>query len=236
MNVRNLFAGIMIIGLGLSGCNSGNLNQTTATLRTDADSASFYLGYFYGMQMKDWGDFDLNRNALIAGVNSGKAGNESPADLQTMNMFLGSFIESLMMKKAELTLEEGKKFLEENGKKSGITTTESGLQYKVLTEGDGAIPTATDVVRVNYRGRLLDGTEFDSSYTRGEPAEFPVRGVISGWVEALQLMPVGSKWELYIPSDLAYGPRGTQGGPIGPNATLIFEVELLDIVTPEVEE
>ena len=124
---------------------------------------------------------------------------------------------------------EGAKFLAENGKRKEVTTTASGLQYEVLKAGDGPKPAATDNVSVHYKGTLINGTEFDSSYKRGEPATFQVQGVIKGWVEALQLMPVGSKWKLAIPSDIAYGERGA-GGDIGPNETLIFEVELLGIV------
>ena len=119
-------------------------------------------------------------------------------------------------------------FMEENKNKEGVQTTTSGLQYKVLTEGDGAKPSATDRVTVHYRGTLLDGTEFDSSYKRGQPATFALNGVIKGWTEGLQLMKMGSKYEFVIPPELAYGKRGT-GAQIGPDATLIFEVELLDI-------
>ena len=132
---------------------------------------------------------------------------------------------------AEKNKAEGEAFLAENKAKEGVVTTESGLQYKELTAGDGPIPTEADTVSVHYKGTLVDGTEFDSSYGR-EPATFPVTGVIPGWVEALQLMNVGDKWEMVIPSDLAYGPGGTPG-TIGPNATLIFEVELLEIVKAE---
>jgi len=126
---------------------------------------------------------------------------------------------------------EGAKFLEENKKKPGVKTTASGLQYKVEKEGTGAQPKATDMVTVNYRGTLIDGTEFDSSYKRGQPATFPVNGVIKGWTEALQLMKQGSKYQLFIPSNLAYGERA-MGPDIGPNSTLIFEVELQDVKPP----
>lgn len=129
---------------------------------------------------------------------------------------------------AKKNQEEGEKFLEENKTKEGVITTASGLQYKVLTQGTGPKPTTSDKVEVHYRGTLLDGTEFDSSYKRGETIEFAVTGVIAGWTEALQLMNVGSKYQLFIPSELAYGARGA-GGDIGPNATLIFEVELISI-------
>jgi FKBP-type peptidyl-prolyl cis-trans isomerase FklB len=127
---------------------------------------------------------------------------------------------------------EGEAFLAENGKKEGVVTLPDGLQYKILKEGDGAKPKATDTVTVHYRGTLISGTEFDSSYKRKEPVSFPVNGVIAGWTEALQLMKVGSKWQLFIPSTLAYGERGA-GPDLGPNATLIFEVELISIGKPE---
>lgn len=130
---------------------------------------------------------------------------------------------------------EGVDFLAANAKKEGVKTTASGLQYKVLTQGTGAIPTASDEVKVNYEGRLVDGKVFDSSYKRGEPATFKANQVIKGWTEALTMMPVGSKWELYIPYNLAYGERGA-GQDIKPYSALIFTVELLDIVKPVVEE
>jgi FKBP-type peptidyl-prolyl cis-trans isomerase len=129
---------------------------------------------------------------------------------------------------AENNKKQGVAFLEANKTKEGVVTLPSGLQYKILQEGTGAKPTVTDSVVCNYRGTLLDNTEFDSSYKRGQPITIPVTGVIKGWTEALQLMPVGSKWQLFVPSDLAYGERGA-GGPIGPNATLIFEIELVGI-------
>ena len=124
--------------------------------------------------------------------------------------------------------EEGSKFLSENAQQEGVVTLPSGLQYKVVEDGEGEKPGPTDVVQVHYEGRLIDGTVFDSSMQRGVPAEFPVNRIIAGWTEALQLMAVGSEWELYIPAELAYGPQGA-GGVIGPNATLIFKVQLLDI-------
>jgi FKBP-type peptidyl-prolyl cis-trans isomerase len=130
---------------------------------------------------------------------------------------------------AQDNLQKGKDFLEQNAQQDGVISTASGLQYKVLEEGAGSLPSANDQVTVHYRGTSIDGAEFDSSYSRGQPATFPVGGVISGWVEALQIMPQGSKWELYIPSNLAYGERGAPPS-IGPNETLVFEVELLKVV------
>ena len=134
-----------------------------------------------------------------------------------------------LSKSAEESSAAGAAFMKENGARKGVVTTESGLQYEIVTAGDGAKPTADDTVEVHYRGTLIDGTEFDSSYKRNTPASFPVGGVIVGWQEALQLMPVGSKWKVFIPSNLGYGERGA-GGSIGPNAALIFEVELLKIM------
>jgi FKBP-type peptidyl-prolyl cis-trans isomerase len=134
-----------------------------------------------------------------------------------------------MKELAEKNRKEGEAFLAGNKTKEGVVTLESGLQYKILTAGDGQKPTADDTVVCHYRGSLLDGTEFDSSHKRNQPATFPLTRVIKGWTESLQLMPVGSKWQLFIPSDLAYGERGAPGGKIGPNAALIFEVELLSI-------
>ena len=135
-----------------------------------------------------------------------------------------------MMAKAKKNAEAGAAFLAENAKKPGVKTTESGLQYKVVTAGDGPRPSAEDTVKVHYKGTLLDGTSFDDSYERGEPVTFPLSQVVPGWQEGIALMPVGSKYTLWIPSKLGYGERGTPGGPIGPNSTLVFEVELLDIV------
>lgn len=123
----------------------------------------------------------------------------------------------------------GEAFLAENAKKDGITTTDSGLQYRVIEEGTGKTPSASDTVSCHYAGTLIDGTEFDSSYKRGQPAQFPVGGVIAGWTEALQMMKVGGKWEVFLPSEIAYGARGA-GGAIGPNETLVFTIELIDIV------
>ena len=132
--------------------------------------------------------------------------------------------------KAETNLAEGKKFLDENGKKEGVQTTASGLQYKAIKPAEGPKPKASDTVKVHYSGTLLDGTKFDSSYDRGEPVTFSLEQVVPGWKEGLQLMPVGSKYMLWVPGDLGYGESGTPGGPIPPNATLVFEVELLEIV------
>ena len=144
------------------------------------------------------------------------------------NKILQEFLLKIEHQRGQAAKEAGKKFLEENGKLEGVVTLPSGLQYKVLSAGNGPKPRKGDTVRCHYEGRLINGEIFDSSYRRKQPAEFPVTGVIAGWVEALQLMPVGSKWQLFIPSELAYGSRGA-GQSIGPNETLIFDIELLGI-------
>jgi FKBP-type peptidyl-prolyl cis-trans isomerase FklB len=156
-------------------------------------------------------------------------GKQPKLSVQQANQILQDFMAEQQSGEATQNLEAGAQFLAENQKDPEVTETASGLQYKVLVDGDGEKPAATDEVRCHYHGTLIDGTVFDSSVQRGEPAVFPVNGVIQGWVEALQMMSVGSKWRLFIPSDLAYGERGA-GGAIGPNSTLIFDVELLEIV------
>jgi len=154
---------------------------------------------------------------------------EPEISYQEAQTIIGEFFQNLQAKMAEKAQGEGKVFLEANAKRAEVTTLASGLQYEVLTQGEGAVPSASDSVKVHYHGTLIDGTVFDSSVSRGEPATFGVTQVISGWVEALQLMPVGSKWKLFIPSDLAYGAQGA-GQAIAPHSALVFEVELLDIV------
>lgn len=198
---------------------------------------SYAIGYLYGSGFKRDGaniQVDDFTKGLTAGM-TGATPTMTEDDMRTLLMAYGQELRAKAMEKARIqgeeSLKKGKIFLAENAKKEGVKTTASGLQYKVITEGKGAIPTANDTVKVNYKGTLLDGTEFDSSYKRGEPAEFAVNRVIPGWTEAMQLMKVGSKYQLFIPANLAYGEAGQ--GPIGPNEVLIFEVELLDIVKPE---
>lgn len=165
-------------------------------------------------------------NDAMATVFEGKMPEINP---DKANKILQDYFEKIQNEKGNNAKAAGEKFLAENKTKEGVHTLKSGLQYKVLKEGKGAKPKATDTVKCHYEGRLIDGTVFDSSIRRNEPAEFPVNGVIAGWVEALQLMNVGAKWQLYIPSELAYGAHGA-GQSIGPNETLIFDVELLDIL------
>jgi FKBP-type peptidyl-prolyl cis-trans isomerase FklB len=163
--------------------------------------------------------------ALDAAFN-GKMPDLSPEEA---NNILQEFFGKLQVEQAGKAVEAGTEFLKENAKKEGVVSLKSGLQYEIITEGNGDLPKGSDSVKCHYHGTLIDGTVFDSSVKRGEPAVFPVNGVIKGWVEALQLMPLGSKWKLYVPSDLAYGAQGA-GNLISPHTTLIFEVELLEIV------
>lgn len=219
----------------LASCST-SLDSTSSSPKTDSDTASLYLGYMYGMQMKRIKFNDLNKKELIAGINLGLKGEESDFKIQDMNNFLNQYVNKLALKIADENLVKGKKFLAENAKKSGVKLIlPDSIQYKVIKEGKGVIPKETDQVKVHYKGTLISGEEFDSSYKTGQPAEFYLNRVITGWRKALSKMPVGSKWEVFIPSKLAYGQRGA-GQQIGPNETLIFEIELLDITTPKEEK
>jgi len=170
----------------------------------------------------------VDTRALVQGLRDQMGEGETLVSPDSTRAVITRFQEARQQIVSEANVTAGEAFLAENAERPEVQVTESGLQYMVLEEGDGPRPEATDRVTVHYRGTLLDGTEFDSSYARGEPASFPLNGVIAGWTEGLQLMPVGSKYKFFIPSELAYGERGA-GGRIGPNATLIFEVELLEI-------
>jgi len=194
------------------------------------DKASYSIGMNIGQNLKRQG-VELNPDAMIAGLKDGLGGKKSALTDDQIKEAMTSLEKDMEQKQeaaAQKNVAEGEKFLADNKTKPGVKTTASGLQYKVEKEGKGAQPKASDTVTVNYRGTLIDGTEFDSSYKRGQPATFPVGGVIKGWTEALQLMKVGSKYQLFIPASLGYGARGA-GRDIAPNSTLIFDVELLDV-------
>ncbi|MFM8978078.1 MAG: FKBP-type peptidyl-prolyl cis-trans isomerase, partial [Bacteroidota bacterium] len=197
-------------------------------LKTELDTVSYSLGVNIGSNIKQQGVKNLNLNALMKGMEQALAGDSTWLnDQEAMSAIQGYFTKISEAKGAE-SKKTGEAFLAKNGKKKGITTTASGLQYEVIKMGDGDKPLATDEVTVHYHGTTTDGQVFDSSKDRGEPATFPLNGVIAGWTEALQLMPKGSIFKLYLPSNLAYGERGA-GEKIPPHAVLIFEVELLDI-------
>ena len=192
------------------------------------DSLSYSLGVSVANNLKSSGFETIESSAISAAFNDVFSENDVKISEEDANALIQDYFMELSQKKSQEATNKGQAFLDENATKEGVVTTASGLQYQVLTEGQGAKPVASDEVTVHYHGTLIDGTVFDSSVDRGQPATFPVGGVIQGWVEALQLMNVGSKYKLFIPSNLAYGERGA-GGSIGPNETLIFEVELLSI-------
>ncbi len=203
-------------------------------LKEFKDKVSYAIGLDIGTKLKAQ-SVEVDTKTLLRGLDDGYAGGTPLMTDNDVRVTLMELQKQLMAKQqerakalGEKNKKDGEAFLAENAKKEGVKTLPSGLQYKVLKEGKGPIPKANDTVETNYRGTLIDGTEFDSSYKRGTPAAFPVNAVIPGWTEALQLMKVGSKWQLFVPSKLAYGERGA-GRDIGPNATLIFEVELLGI-------
>ncbi len=206
-----------------------------AELKTEKDKLSYAYGQNIGKSLKRQGA-EINADIFIQAIKDAIAG-KSDMDEKAMSAAIMSFqkqqLEKRKAKQAgaeKNNADKGKAFLAENGKKEGVKTLASGLQYKVVKAGTGKTPSASDTVETHYSGRLIDGTEFDSSYKRGKPATFPVGGVIKGWTEALQLMKEGAKWELYIPADLAYGKRGSPPR-IGPNSTLVFDIELISVKT-----
>lgn len=196
---------------------------------SEFEEFSYSLGLTISSNLIQSGVKKIDSLQFLAGLQDTFAGNDPRISLERANEILQEFMVQENDREAIKNLEEGYSFLMENIQNKGVNETDSGLQYKVLKEGYGNTPTMDDVVKCHYHGTLLDGTVFDSSIERGQAAIFPLNGVIQGWAEALQIMPVGSKWRLFIPSDLAYGPEGA-GGLIGANATLIFDVELLEIV------
>ncbi len=219
---------IFILGIAVTFVACNQFSYNNVELNTQMDSVSYSLGISVANNLKSSGFESIETQAVASAFSDVFEGNEVKINEEDANMMIQDYFVELSQKKSQEAISTGQAFLDENGKKEGVTTTASGLQFEVLTNGTGSTPIETDQVTVHYHGTLVDGTVFDSSVERGQPATFPVNGVIPGWVEALQLMNVGSKYKLYIPSDLAYGERGA-GGSIGPNETLIFEVELLSI-------
>ncbi len=203
-------------------------NVNAQELKDARDSLSYAVGVLWGQNIKQQGLTDINVDVLSNAISAAISDGEMSLDLQSANMIVREFMNREKAAAGNKNKAEGDAFLKKNAEREGVITLKSGLQYEVILEGTGPIPTSSDKVSVHYHGTLINGDVFDSSVQRGSPASFPVTGVIKGWVEALQLMPVGSKWKLFIPADLAYGDRGA-GGKIGANATLVFEVELLGI-------
>lgn len=225
--------GVMIFGMLLVASTA--MAAEKMELKTGKDKVSYAIGMDMAGSLKKNDiavDPDILGKALKDVLTEQKplmTDEEVKATLTSLQKEMQEKQQAKMKAQEETNKKDGEKFLAENKKKDGVKTTASGLQYQVIKEGKGKSPKETDTVSVQYKGTLLDGTEFDSSYKRGEAATFPVNGVIKGWTEALQLMKEGDKWKLFIPAALAYGEAGTQGGPIGPNATLIFEVELVSV-------
>ncbi len=198
-------------------------------LRNGVDSLSYAIGINIGGNMAAQGIDNLNYVALNKGIADALKKNPTPLmDENTANMTIQQKLQEYMSKKNSVVKEEGKKFLAENKKQPGVVELPSGIQYKIITQGTGVKPTLEDTIKVHYQGTRLDGFEFDNSYKRGEPIEFQLNGLIEGWKQTVVLMPAGSKWKLFIPSDYAYGDRGA-GADIPGGATLIFELELLDV-------
>ena len=228
--MKHLLTIILSIALLFSVCHA----QEKLELKDQKDKESYSLGYQFGQNLKFQG-VDINLDVYASGIRDALGGKEPKMSQEEIRATITGLQQRLqaarqkeMKEMAAKNVEESKKFLAENQKKEGVKALPSGLQYKVLSQGSGKMPKAEDTVTVNYKGTLIDGTEFDSSYKRGQPASFQVNGVIKGWTEALQLMKEGSKWQLFIPPDLAYGERGA-GPQIPPNSTLIIEVELISV-------
>jgi len=216
---------ILSIAVIFSSCSNDN---TYKKPETEMEKVSYSLGVNMASSVKSQGLESIDANAVAKAFNDVFEGKDLDISEEESMSILQEFFGKLQAEKSAKANEAGKTYLAENAKKEGVTTTESGLQYEVIKSGTGAKPSQSDQVTVHYHGTLLDGTVFDSSVDRGEPASFGVTQVIKGWTEALQLMSIGDKWKLTIPSDLAYGDQGA-GGMIGPGATLVFEVELLGI-------
>lgn len=219
---------ILAIGAFLIASNALLAQEKPITMKDTRDSVSHSLGLLIGQNLKDQGFGELNFQILAQSLQAAIAKTIPQSDLMAANAQVQKYQTEMQSSKGDKAKKEGEKFLEENKKRKGVVTLPSGLQYEILKQGSGPKPTATDKVKTHYHGTLIDGTVFDSSVERNDPATFGVNQVIKGWTEALQLMPVGSKWKLFIPYNLAYGERGA-GGKIGPYSALIFEVELLSI-------
>ena len=234
--IRSAIIAMACFGLfSVQACSQSSEKGAPMELKTQKDKASYSIGVSIGKNLKDQ-KVEINTDILVKGLLDAYTGAKTQLTEKEMGDVLAQFQQEIMAKAQEEAAKKGgenkskgEKFLADNKNKPGVKTTPSGLQYTVISEGTGPKPTASSTVKVHYTGKLIDGTTFDSSVDRGEPIEFPLNGVIKGWTEGVQLMSKGSKYKFFIPSDLAYGDRGA-GNAIGPNETLIFEVELLDIV------
>jgi FKBP-type peptidyl-prolyl cis-trans isomerase FklB len=227
MKLKQLMLPAVVVAMMAASCNAQDKKKSDASMKNEKDSISYGLGVSIGNNFKTSNLDSIDVDLLAKGMRDVFAG--KPAITQEeADKAINAFMMKREKVKGEENIAKGNAFLEQNKKKPGVITTPSGLQYSVIKEGTGAKPTLNDKITAHYHGTLIDGTVFDSSVDRGQPASFPVSGVIPGWTEALQMMSVGSKWKLVIPSNLAYGERGA-GGKIAPNSVLVFEVELLSI-------
>ena len=238
MNLTQKFLAVALTASLAAACSKQDGSGKTSELTTDAQKFGYAIGVDIGKSLSPVKD-EVDVDALIMGMEETLAGKAPQLDDETREKVKSEVSRKLQEKqlaertaKAAAAKEAGEKFLAENGKRAGVKTTASGLQYEILTEGTGPTPKASDKVTVHYKGTLIDGTEFDSSYARGQPVTFPLGNVIPGWTEGLQLVKTGGKAKLFIPSNLGYGERGA-GAKIGPNETLVFEVELVAIEKPE---
>ena len=227
----------VLLAVSVQAKKKSKVKEAPVVLKTEMDKVSYSIGANIGQNFRK-NKLEINLPAFIQGLEKALDGGEPLLTEADMRQVMQDFQKKMMDKQRKIMEEQGtknlaaaEKFLADNKTKEDVVTLPSGLQYKIIKAGTGATPAATDKVKTNYRGTLLDGTEFDSSYKRNAPATFGVTGVIKGWTEALQLMKEGAKWQLFIPPNLAYGPRGPRNIP--PNSALIFEIELLEVVKPE---
>jgi FKBP-type peptidyl-prolyl cis-trans isomerase FklB len=228
MTIQSIFLISGTAILGFASCQAQKKESNKNSLSSQIDSVSYGIGLSIGQNLKKDNLNDIDADLIASGIKAVFKNDSSLMKPAQAQKTIQRFMQENAQKKGNSNLEKGKKFMDDNGKKEGVTTLPSGLQYQVIKTGTGSKPSSTDKVTVHYHGTLIDGKIFDSSVQRGQPAQFPVNQVIPGWTEALQLMPVGSKWKLWIPANLAYGER-SPGGVIGPNETLVFDVELISI-------
>ncbi len=228
MKLKNVIMLTATAVISLTACEGQKSTETKSTnMSNQTDSVSYALGVSIGSNLKKSGFDEVTVDLLAAAMKAVYKGDSTKIKASEADGIIQGFMQGAAAKKGAANIEKGKKFLEENAKKAGVVTLPSGLQYMIMKAGTGPKPALTDTVTIHYHGTLIDGTVFESTVERGQPATYHVNGFIPGWIEALQLMSVGSKWKLFIPGNLAYGERGS--GKIGPNETLVFEVELISI-------
>lgn len=234
MKTKNIL--IIAIGFMMVFASCTKEYKTNVSIKTELDTVSYMLGVDIGNSLNASNFEGLNYDAFMSGLVSSLEEKKLKVDENEIKPYIQKYFTELRTKSIQKNLEEGQAFLEKNKENEGIIVTESGLQYEIIEEGTGVSPIATDTVVCNYRGTLIDGTEFDSSYEREEPAKFVLNKVIPGWTEGLQLMKEGAKYKFYIPTELGYGQRVRPGGKIEPNMALIFEVELIEVIPSDKEQ